>query len=126
NHVVAYLKQHVPSQDSLLIFPDSGIIWGMTGHVAPIGTPFCFSPPAPGYPTIASGKVLEHYQKELTQHPPRWLVLHSSPRALFNADLLKRFGLEEWARKNYHPEWSDGEFAVLKFVSPPTREVAHQ
>ncbi len=111
---VDYLRKQVPQKDSLFVFPDLTIIYMLTGHESYPGAPYQFllnTLPAPGKATIS-------FLNRFSEHPPKWIVLHTVsylPTLAVDSGLqLRSLLLDKYIDSNYRQVWSDKskEFSV--------------
>jgi len=112
DRVVAKIKEVVPPEESLMVFPDAQVIYGMTDRVAPAGVPFIFHfglvPPA--------GRFQQQFLSVLSDRPPNWVVLHDQ-QEIFTSRLeilLPWLGLEEFFKSQYETVWQAGDFSLLR------------
>lgn len=107
---VAWIDANVPPEDSLLVFPDCTVIYGMTGHQSPRGMPFLWHwkhipPPGPLHEAVRA---------RLAADPPRWILVHEQREVPFfeTARMLEWMGLDRLIAERYAPAWEYGPFRI--------------
>jgi hypothetical protein len=112
--VVQFVNDTVPKDESLLVFPDCTMIYGMTNRDSYRKVPFIFH-----LFQIMKGKLLDDCRDHLRTQPPQWIVLRFDRRATVHGDFQPK-GLLEWMqvfefiRDNYGIVQEFGEFHVLR------------
>ncbi|MET0385953.1 MAG: hypothetical protein ABW321_08335 [Polyangiales bacterium] len=110
--VIAYLIQHAPRSQELLVFPESTWAYGLLGRTSFASAPFIFhvgQVPPPGAP-------MEKFQRGFTEHPPTWILLNHDSRADFaQADrLLDWLQLGAAFEHDYASVFRRGSYEVLR------------
>jgi hypothetical protein len=111
---VAWIQANVPPGDSLFVFPDATVIYGLTGHESWKKTPFIFHAgqvPAPG-------PLYDEFRAHITGTPPRWIVLHNQTEVGFfhTWGLLRWLGLDTFVTSRYRPVWQWGDFTIARLI----------
>lgn len=115
DRVLSYMESNIPKEDSVFVFPDSTVIYGMSGHESYRYVPLNFyykKSPAPG-------KQYDKFQSHFLSSPPKWIVLHDQwPSAIGKEtvnDMLSWLNLSEFINRNYQEVQTFGKFEILKF-----------
>ncbi|MBI4861608.1 MAG: hypothetical protein HY815_15300 [Candidatus Riflebacteria bacterium] len=109
---VAWIGEHVPREDSIFVFPDATVIYGLAGRQSFRGAPFLFHvehmPPP--------GRLYDRFRLAFVRRPPRWIVLHlQSEKSFFDtALLLDWLKLDRFIAGRYRQVWRQGQFAIFK------------
>jgi hypothetical protein len=114
DRVVEFIRRHVPAQDSLFVFPDCTVIYGMAGRESYRKAPFLFH-----YGILPSpGRRMREFQQHFRAHPPRWFVRHRQRQVYFYDDvtLLKWLELDDLVERRYRETYRWGDFQVLRLV----------
>lgn len=111
---VAWIQANVPPGDTLFVFPDATVIYGLTGHQSWKKAPFIFHAgqvPAPG-------PLYDAFRAHLTSAPPRWIVLHNQTEVGFfhTWGLLRWLELDAFVTSRYRPVWQWGDFTVARLI----------
>ena len=110
---VAYVNANVPKNESLFVFPDATIIYGLTGRDSYRKTPFLFH--ANQFPT---GRWLDEFREHFIAEPPTWIVLHNlkqHPQPDITAGpILEWLKLTDVVANQYEVVWTYQDFSVLR------------
>ena len=110
---VEYINANIPKNDSVFVFPDSTMIYGLTGRDSYRQAPFIFH-----RNQILVGKWYDDFRAHFLSEPPKWIVMHylkQHPQPdLIAGPILKWLKLEEFLDQKYAPAWRHGDFYVLK------------
>jgi hypothetical protein len=119
DQTVAFINYNVPAQDSLLVFPDATIIYGMTGRDSYRKMPFIFH----RY-FVPAGRWFTECREHFLAQPPKWIVLHlpiNSPSEDLRGDrILEWLQLYKFVDTNYRIVERFGEFSILRFFTAPS------
>jgi hypothetical protein len=109
---VEAVNRMVPRGDSLMVFPDATLIYGMTGRESLRGAPFVFhlgvSPPP--------GLLYFEFRERMLKNPPAWWLIHQQEEPkLSNARLiLSWLDLQEMFAANYELVWKAEAFSLYR------------
>ena len=112
DRAVAYINDNVPEEDSLFVFPDATIVYGLTGRESFRKAPFLFHlehiPPV--------GNAYADFRNHFLTSPPRWILLHDQTEVYFfnTASLLQWLRLDQFIVENYEPVWEWGDFSLIR------------
>jgi hypothetical protein len=114
DQVVQYINANVPKEESVFVFPDCTMIYGLTGRDSYRKMPFIFH-----LNYIVTGKWLVECREHFLAEPPQWIVLRYGPGETTHPDfqperLLKWLTIDEFIRDNYGVVWSHGQFHMLR------------
>lgn len=109
---VAWINTHVPPGESLFVFPDATVIYGLTGRPSYRKAPFIFhlgQGPAPG-------PLYEEFRAHFTSAPPEWILLHNQTEVVFynTLHLLRWLDLDRFIEQRYRVVWHWSDFAMLR------------
>ncbi|MBI3556732.1 MAG: hypothetical protein HY074_10755 [Deltaproteobacteria bacterium] len=109
---VDFISHNVGAGESLFVYPDATVIYGLTGHESYRNAPFIFHlgmVPAPG-------RILEKFRKDLFAAPPAWIVIHDQTEVSFidTKAMTSWLQLGEFFENNYRQVWTSNPFRVLK------------
>ncbi len=114
---VEYVAANVGPGQSLFVFPDATVLYGVTGRESFVGAPFAFHlgtvpPPGTDY---------DRFREAFLRHPPDWMVVHrSSGIDWIDADrLLDWLRLREYVGQHYETRWERDQFRVMRRTGPP-------
>lgn len=103
DRAVREINSRVPRTDSLMVFPDATVIYGLTGRVSWPDAPFIYHvrvwpPPGP---------MEEHFHDRFLKSPPKWILIHWQKEITFyNTDrLLIWLGIDDYIAGHYQPVW---------------------
>jgi hypothetical protein len=112
DEAVARIQANVPRDESLFIYPDMTVIYGLTGRPSFKGAPFIFhagvSPPP--------GPIAEKFRDRFLADPPQWILLREPfeiPWALDRRG-LEIIGISQFIESSYEEQWKFGYFMLLK------------
>jgi len=106
------IRALVPAGDTLLVFPDATVLYGMTGHDSYRGVPWAWDitgSPAPG------SRLFERTVRRLQEDKPRWILVHLQKESSANATLplLEALRLAPLIASEYRAVWSWGDFLLF-------------
>lgn len=112
DRAVVYINENVPQQDSLFVFPDVTVIYGLTGRESFRKTPFIFHLNQ----IPSNGKLYADFRRHFLEIPPKWLLLHHQTEIAFydTGRLLRWLRLDGFISQNYNQVWQWGDFALLR------------
>lgn len=113
---VEAIRTRVPAGDSLFVFPDTTVIYALTGRDSYRGAPAIFllstresSPPA--------GALAERFRAHFLANPPRWILLHHETESeiTHTARFLAWLRLDAFVRDRYRrvDAWNDLELLQM-------------
>jgi hypothetical protein len=113
--IVEYINSQVSEEESLFVFPDATILYGLTGRKSYKKAPFFFylnQVPAPG-------PLYDEFRGHFLSLPPRWIVLHKQDDfdLLDTQKLLRWLQLDTFIATNYRVVWSWGDFTLLNLTT---------
>lgn len=111
---VAWIQAYVPPGESLFVFPDATLVYGLTGRDSWRNAPFAFhlgQQPAPG-------RRYQQFRASFTAAPPRWILLHNQTEVGFfhTFALLRWLELDRFIATRYRIVWHWNDFAVLRLA----------
>ena len=110
--VVDFIGANARPGESLFVFPDATVIYGLTGRESYRNAPFIFHlrqvPP--------EGELKDRFTGELARRPPDWVVIHTHSEAWFcyTADLMAWLGLDTMLAERYRAVWRRGQFEIFR------------
>ena len=107
----AFVAARIPREQSLLVFPDCTLLYGLTGHDSYRGAPFIFQ-----RGQILTGALYDNFRARFLTSPPDWIVLHQFDLRwdLSAGPILEWLRLDDYLRKEYRVVWTFGGFSVLR------------
>jgi hypothetical protein len=117
DQAVTYVNTKVPRDETLFVFPDATIIYGLTGRPSYLKAPFIFhigvAPPP--------GKVYNEFRERFLHEPPQWIVLHDQWEVwFFRTDrLLEWLALDRFITDRYQKQCEWGNFTLLRLKPAP-------
>lgn len=119
DEVVRFIDRNVPPGDSLFVFPDATLIYGLTGRESYRGAPFIFD--IRNAPPI--GPLRDRFVERFKSSLPRWIVLHWHREAWFcnTADLLEAFAFKDIVNSRYRIVWRSGDFELRQLILMKSR-----
>jgi hypothetical protein len=103
---VHFFRAHAKPGDSVLVMPDSQIIYGLAGVESFKGAPFIFGHAE----TVRQVAPIRRFQEIVLANPPVWVVLHED-RMPLDLDL---FGFEKLFSENYIERMNSNHFRILE------------
>jgi hypothetical protein len=115
DEAVVYINEHVPQQETLFVFPDATIVYGLTGRPSYRKAPFIFHDgevPPPGKP-------YDDFRDRFLSHPPQWILLHHDPGAwcCHTRYLLEWLKLDGYLATCYVTHKEFGNFTLYRLRS---------
>lgn len=112
DRAVDWINTHVPTGESLFVFPDATVIYGLTGRPSYPKAPIIFhlgQGPAPG-------PLYEEFRAHFTGSPPEWILLHNQTEVGFynTLHLLRWLELDRFIERRYRVVWQWNDFAMLR------------
>lgn len=104
----------LPRHESLFVFPDATIIYGLAGRESYRPAPFIFhvrQMPAPG-------RLYDEFRHAFLDAPPDWILLHEENEVwkFDTRELLTWLRLREFIRNNYNVIDAHGTFQLLEKI----------
>ncbi|MCY3023577.1 MAG: glycosyltransferase family 39 protein [Planctomycetota bacterium] len=113
---VAFIKERIPPGDSLFVFPDVTMIYGLTGRDSYRKCPFIFQ-----QNQLLRGRWYDEFREHFLNQPPQWIVLHEigwqSQMGLNAGPVLRWLKLDAMITQRYRIVWRYGEFFVLRLAT---------
>lgn len=108
---VAYIQSHVPRDESLFVFPNCTVIYGLTGRDSYRGAPFIFHI---GY--APGGYQYDAFRERFLGEPPDWILLDLQREVewAFAAEMLEWLALDDFVKERYEPVADFGELRLLR------------
>lgn len=109
---IEYIHSNIPKNDSILVFPDATVIYGLTQRESYKHIGFQWFLNIVPWP----GRQYNEARNELLNHPPLWIVLHEQEDipVWSTSKLLDWLNLNSWLKENYREVWRSNDFAILK------------
>jgi hypothetical protein len=114
DRAVEYIRAHVSPGESLFVFPDATVIYGLSGRAGYVPAPFLFHlgvfPP--------EGRLRTGFTDAFKASPPRWFLKHHQREKDFYEpeSLLAWLELDRFVAARYRPAWRSGEFEMLRLL----------
>ena len=121
DQAVDFINRNVPREESLLIFPDCTVIYGLTGRESYRHSPFIFH--LGGFP---AGKLYDEFRNHFLREPPRWILVDRQREVPWAnvVRLMQWLQIEDFVRSNYEAVAHFGELSLLKAQNLPRDETA--
>jgi hypothetical protein len=106
------LDTKIPHDDSVFIYPEMTVLYGLTGRQSYPGAPFIFhngvSPPP--------GPVARKFVEGFEARPPQWMLFHRSfdLAAIDIRTGLAVIGLDRFIAQHYTEKWRGGDLSVYR------------
>ena len=112
-----FIRDFVPKQDSLFVFPDATLAYGLLDRLSYKFAPFIFHLGIHPSPGILYQRFIESFRA----NPPTWILLHHQKEVSFyDPDLLlKWLKLDSKLKNCYKSIWREDSFEILKMQSCP-------
>jgi 4-amino-4-deoxy-L-arabinose transferase-like glycosyltransferase len=121
DEAVTYIIEHVPREETLFVFPDATVAYGLTGRPSYRKAPFIFHVEVVPPP----GKPYDEFREHFLREPPQWILLHYQDEVWFfqTSRLLNWLELDGFLQTHYQKLQQWGDFALFRLVHSPNKVV---
>jgi hypothetical protein len=122
---VEFIRTRIPPDESIMVFPDATVIYGLAGRESYRNVPFIFHT---GHTT--NGRWRDECRQHFLAEPPKWFVMHERPSpvdaAVFGPSILESLDLKNFFDQNFREVWRHGEFRIYRLTSSSSNESKQQ
>ena len=106
-----YIDANVPKDDSLFVFPDVVLVYGLTDR-----EPYRKVPAFYMKPSFPVGVLHDEFHDHFLADPPRWILWHDQTGndSFEPHGLMKWFELSDFVDASYVETWHFGDFKMLR------------